>query len=371
MIRCLERVVRQDDLVEQFILGPSFVEMHRETIVSHLLNARATVQDAFMACILLRGDGPSSPPDELQLMDGYRRASSAISTLRSLKVTDAQEISSCLMLGVAILTFVLRLGASDALAICDQTLSLIKPVYDLDAGGNGEHPGELGLLSCVVLIEATECLLLTRPSTLRFRPLAEPCCVDRYVGLCTTLLPFFHDLCQLNSAMLLGSREDGGATADMAESLDVLELDIRNWRPSVPDGFAARHTPNEVAHIICQTQVMPMAVLLIVHRLRHPFGTEEGVGSVLATSILAQLDTTLLVTGSAPPCVDVPLIAACLELQDEDEWARWVRHMSSVGEWSSSFHERIERVLAAAWEARRQCTSLYWYHLGGLITPEL
>ena len=274
-LRCLERVITRDDFIEQFILGPSFFEIHREMLISQFLTAPTTVQDAYTACALLWGNDPSSPPNEVQIYDSYRRASSALETLRSLKVRDAQDISSCLVLGGAILTFALKLGASDALAICDQTLSLVKPIYDTDSAEKGDHFGGLAFLTCIVLTEIGECLLLTKVPTLRYRPPEDSCCVDRYVGLCATMLPYFYDLCELSCSMLQASKQDGGVTADLVEALDALELDIRKWRPVVPDGFTARYTPNEAAHMICQAQILPTTALLIIHRLRYPFGPRK------------------------------------------------------------------------------------------------
>ncbi|POR33094.1 Fatty-acid amide hydrolase [Tolypocladium paradoxum] len=156
----------------------------------------------------------------------------------------------------------------------------------------------------------------------------------------------------------------------MASSSGALELDIHTWRPPVPDGFTTRFTSTEVAHMISQAQAMPTAALLVVHRLRHPLGARKcGVGAGLEHPDPARHDAPChwegpavrryaahsRVPGAAGRGIDGAVAAAHVQ--------------SPIGEYSWPYHERIKRVMAVVWEARRRFTTLYWYHLGAVMPP--
>ncbi|KAM4056107.1 fungal specific transcription factor [Hirsutella rhossiliensis] len=363
-LRLLDRILFRDDFLEQFVVGPSFCESHRKLLVSRLLSCKPALQDSYLAFGLLWSHEPSLLPDGRQLNDSFKRASSALSTLRSFQVRDAHDVSVCLVLGLTILSFATKLGATDARTICNQTLSLVKPIYKSKPCPD---PADYGFIYCLVLTDIAECLLLTKLPTLRLELPPGTDYVDRHVGPLATLLPHLHDICELSSAMLHGSAP-GAPACDVAEALDALELAIHAWRPPMPKGLAARFSAAEVAHMVCQAQTMRAAAMLILHRLRHPFGSQLESARALSSTILTQLDLTVRATGKVPRCVDLPLIIACLELEDEAVRARWLRSMSPIGAYSSPFHERIKRMLTTVWAGRRHFSAMYWYHLGSFTS---
>lgn len=361
----VHRTLADNSFIEQFLLGPSFCNAHRETLFSQLCKSPALLQDAYVACVLsvpYPGEDPSGSLSEQRLDSSYRRASAALTKLRSFKVENIQDVSSCLALGGSILTFVLRFGGKDSLAICSRVLGLIRPVYESQT--NKMPEADLGFLTCLVMCETTECLLQTQMPTLRFRPqhVDSPEFVDRYVGLCGTLLPHLYDLCTISHAMSLSTER--GKMCDLKH----LQSCIEAWRPTVPAEFANSYTTSEVTNILCQTHVMQQAALLILHRLQYPFGTEQNTALHMANSILRQLEVARSVAGRTPRCIDFALMVACLELSDGKERSEQLRNASSIAVYSPRFIERSEAYLSAVWEARSlQQTPIYWYHLG-LVT---
>ncbi|KJZ70563.1 hypothetical protein HIM_10031 [Hirsutella minnesotensis 3608] len=360
-LHLLKRIIFDDEFLGQFIIGSSFYKPHQDCLVSHLLSSKIALLDAYMALALVSSNRSNSLPDGSELNDGLRRASSAVSTLRCFKVRDTQDAAVCLVLGATLLTFSLKLGIFDASTICVQTISLVKPVYKLMCDVQSE---ELGFLHYLVLTDITECLLQTKVPTLRLEFPNTTTHVDRYVGLCATLLPYLHDICEL-SAML---HESDGAL-DVAERQKALELSIQEWSPSLSDELADLFTATEVTHMVCQAKVMQTAALLVLLRLRCPFGSQLDLALDLVSTILDQLDMTLQATGRVPCSVDLPLLIACLELQDEAERAEWLRKLSPIGAYSSSFYEQIKEKLSAIWTARRRFPNLCWYHLGSVRSP--
>lgn len=120
--------------------------------------------------------------------------------------------------------------------------------------------------------------------------------------------------------------------------------------------------------MICQIQIMQTAALLIIHRLQHAFGTEDGIALALASTIWRQIDLTVHVTGKAPICVDLPLIVACLEVEDDFERAKRLQSLSAIGTYSAVFHNRINNMVAQVWAARRQGRTIFWYNLGDILS---
>ncbi|KAK2608840.1 hypothetical protein QQS21_002553 [Conoideocrella luteorostrata] len=358
----VHRTMADNSFIEQFLLGPSFCNAHRDTIFNELRKSPALLQDAYVACVLCvprPGEDLSGFATEERINSSYRRASSALAKLRSLRVEDVQDLSSCLALGGSILTVVLCFGGRDSLVICSQVLSLIKPVYESQVGEIPE--ADLGFLTCLVMCETTECLLQTMLPTLQYRPQAVDShgFVDRYVGLCGTLLPYLYDLCKISYAML------HNIELEPAQRLDHIQSILEAWRPTVPANFADNFTASEVTNILCQVHVMQQAALLIVHRLRHPFGAEQAAALAMANNILRQLETAKLVAGRTPRCIDFALMVACLEISDGKERSMQLRSASSIAAYSPMFIKRSESLLTAIWKARSERPNfMYWYHLG-------
>lgn len=351
--------------IEQFLVGPSFCNAHRETILNQLSTSPALVQDAYMACVLSvphPAEDAEGTNTEQRITTSFRRASSALAKLRSLQIDHARDISSCLALGGTILAFVLRFGGKDSLAICAQVLGLIKPAYDSQLDRIQIPQADLGFLTCLIMCETTECLLQTEVPTLRYRPPAagSPGFVDRYIGLCGTLLPRLYDLCEHSNRLLYGL--DAGR-----EQLDGLERILDAWRPTVPAGFADNYTAPEIANMLCQAHVMQQAAMLVLHRLRFPFGTEQIAALVMAKNIFRLLDTAKSVSGRSIRCIDFALMVACLEIACEKQRGIQLRAASSIAVYSPRFIQRSEAFLTAVWEARNSSIRpIFWYHLGSL-----
>jgi hypothetical protein len=359
----LDKAVHQDNFTQKFVIGPSFYEGHRQKLVFHLLSSRHIVLDGYLAFALSCGD-------KKQVNNSYKRAASALLTLRSLQVKSHLDITSCLMLGWQILHFALKVGGGELLEICNQTLSLIKPHYISDKYFESAY---FTFFTSLVFTETAECLLKTRLPTLRVDHAEALNQIDGCVGLCTGLLPYMYDLAMINVEMQKSSQqtEDGVATdaSDLQAKLEDIKLKIRDWKPHVPDDFCTKFTALEVSHMLCQTQVTQTAALLIIHRLQHPFGTEDGTASALASTILSQIDMTVHVTGKTLLCVDLSLIVACLEVGDETERAQRLRSFSAIGSYSGVFQDRIKSLITQVWAARRRRTTVYWYHLGDILSP--
>ncbi|KAH8896597.1 hypothetical protein GQ53DRAFT_889849 [Thozetella sp. PMI_491] len=352
----VSRMLSVDENLEQFLMGPSFCNSHRQLLISSFVSHGSILKDAVLAC----STAWLGASEELDC--SYRKASSALTTLYSFEVKDEDDMAICLALGASLHTFALKLRVNDISAICSQTLGRIKVVYEANPQ---IEPDRCFMLTCMVNADIFECLLLGQAPSLRYQPPTDPNYVDRFAGLCTTLLPLLQDICELNNALTHADETDKN---DIMNSLDALEVSVRNWRPSVPSRFISRFTASETAHIICQAEVMRMAALLIIHRLVHPFGSNDEPAAVLASAIMNQLVTTHLVTEKPVRCAELAIVVAYLEFQG-GERLRWLQKLQSLVGFSAEYKQRVQNIILSAWMAKDGGMVSSWYNLAGVVSP--
>jgi hypothetical protein len=361
----IERVF-SDGFLKAFML-PTFYNTLRENLVLLLFHSPTVVQDALVACAYAvpstaaAQDEEASPVDNCRLTCSYGRASLALAVLRNLKIENIGDLLSCVALGASLFTFAIHACMPDAFTMCRSVLTLVKGFYKASVF---DASVDLSFMSCLMLHETSVCLIESKVPTLRQPPPSLASLgVDRYLGICQTLLPYFYDLCVLSNDMLYSGR-DG-----VNERLDALERDIRNWQPLLSEELMGVFTSPEILHINCQANAMQTAALLVVHRLRFPFGSEQIAGLALASNIIRQLKLAIEVTRERVRDIELPLLVACLEVEEEEERSRLRRSLIPTGAVSTQSEELTKRWLTAVWETRRLRSGIFWYHLGQVGAP--
>lgn len=352
----LQRMLSQGSLLGPFSIASSFCEPTRKQVIPHLLISN-TLQDALLACAISWVGDVDGQVNPGRLSSCYQYASSALATLASLQVTSSETMADCLMLGSIVVTFAVKSRVNDISAISGRTLGLIAPVYAVSDPVRCEP---LVFLSCMVMWEIGGCLFHCEVPSLRFKPPTKTY-VDRHVGLCGTLLPLLYDICELSHALAHADKGD----ADIINSIDTLEQTVHRWQPAVPDGFTASFQAVEVAHMLCQAQVMRLAVLLVMHRLRYPFGLTDAPAQALSMAILSQLEMAFTVTKEPVRCITLALLVACLELKG-DERQEWLPRVGVFSGYSPEFGKHVEGTLTSFWAALDSVGTIPWYDLATL-----
>ncbi|KAJ4328770.1 hypothetical protein N0V84_000775 [Fusarium piperis] len=367
-LTCSEQRLIQDTLfgdaaMDVFLIGPSFKERHRGLLISHFVVSRHTLKDAFLA-LALAFDHPSAIALAQQKTEvQYKYASTAIRNLREYNVSSSHGVSECLALGALIISFThYRSSPPDAAPICGQTLALIKDMYESD-----EHldPDYLVFIPCLILPEIIDCLMQGSVPTLRFRcrPGAEDH-VDRYTGLFCPMLPYLYDICELNNAASHADQED---LHDILEAIDRIELTVTAWQPHIPEAFATRFTTAEVLHMLCQAQVVRLGAMLLIHRLRYPFGTNIAPALALATAILTQLDLTQAATNHSILSITLPLLAACFEIKEEADRRVWLSRIPGLVGYSVDFSQYLQGRISSFWELLDDVQVVSWYNIRNML----
>ncbi|KAJ0115126.1 hypothetical protein J7T55_001535 [Diaporthe amygdali] len=349
----IHRMVESKSL-ERFLIGPTFLKNHCQLVMSQLFYSTVELKDALLASSIAWTDEVG------ESHDCYRKASSAICTLSEFEIRDEADASMCLTLGALLHTFALKLRVDDIFTICTQTLERIKPLYESKPY---IEPSKLYMLTCMVFGELFECLLRCQVPPLRYKPPADQSYVDRYAGVCVTLLPLLHDICELSHAMSFADESD---RADILNALDDVGRAVADWMPPVPGSFMATYTASETMHMLCQAQVLQTAALIVIHRLRHPYGSQDEPALAMASAIMRQLDMTQQVTGGNVKCVDLAVLVACFEFQGKDRLREQHRMPDLVG-YSDKHKRRIRDIIESFWSARDSGNVLYWYNLAGAV----
>ncbi|KAH7121640.1 hypothetical protein EDB81DRAFT_814172 [Dactylonectria macrodidyma] len=358
--RLIQQMLFDDAGADYFLLGPSFVQSHLELLISHLVTSQSVLKDAFLAvaCTLQeQSDLVNTEPTTVR--SGYVHACSALKRLREYQVQSKHGVSECLALGALVLSFAHCSTATDAPAIASRTLALIKESYETKPDFSHQ---DLVFMSCIILPEIFECLIHGSVPTVRYRVVkGSEKYVDRYIGLTSPLLPHLYDICELSNAISLGDNED---MSEILKALELVDQQVTAWRPDIPSDFFTRFTAVEVSHMLCQAQVMRLGCNLIIHRLKFPFGLNNGPAAALAMSILTQLDMTRAATNKRILSTSIPLIAACFELQKASDREIWHSRIPELIGYSPGFAEDVQNLVSSFWNARDTVDCLSWYNVG-------
>ncbi|KAI0858488.1 hypothetical protein F4860DRAFT_516874 [Xylaria cubensis] len=340
-------------VLDVFSVNTSFGETARRQVIPQMLLSRATFLDGLLACaISWAGDTDSDQTNPSHLDACYRHASSAIAMLTSLEVENFDTMIDCLMLGALVSTFAVRLRLYDIQAICRRTLGLIEPIYTVS---DPARPELRVFLTCLILWEIRASIFSCAIPTLRFRPPSEPY-ADRHVGFCGTLLPLFYDICKVGNGVAHCETDN----AMNLKELDAIEQSCCHWQPIVPEDLNTRFSAVEVAHMICQAQTMRAAALLVIHRLKYPFGVNDGPAQVLSMSILSQIEMTFNVTKQPVRCTDLPLLVACIELKEEAGRQKWFSNIATFAGFSPQFREHVRKALKSYWGVIDTSDKISW-----------
>ncbi|KNG50478.1 rta-like protein [Stemphylium lycopersici] len=339
--------------IGQFLIVPSFRVNHHKTFARHLHNASPLVHDALIAAAALLAYEYEPEPFHEDRTIGHRRAASAISALRSLKSLEPGDLSTFLMLAVSAITFALYISGS-SLAICRHTLMTIKPMYDTSTEFDSDC---LALLICLIEVETEECLLLAEVPTLRFKAELADGYVDRFIGIAASMLTHLYDICKISNMLRKDERPDPQETT---KALDAMEFAVSKWIPTIPKDFVDRFLQEEVVSLLAQARVYRWFVLLLIHRIRHPYGTELAAGATLSDAILRELWMVLKRTERSMPCVTVAFMVACFELTDRNNRQLALEKIDVFIEYSKEMRARIKDQLKVFWTIKDIRGEVHW-----------
>ena len=245
--------------------------------------------------------------DRVDIEGGAR----SLQKLRTAEVTGSQDALAILMLGQALAAFDAFVASAGTRSILRYSLSLVKPWYSDFAQVQFLDPVTIS----PIFWDIVDSLVHREVPVIR-PELRGPLIIDRLAGLCTSLLPTLYDLSSVAHDMRNNPAQ--------ATRLDDLEVYIRQWKPDHENLEFLGFSVIEVASIRTQAILYRLAGLLLIHRLRHPLGSHDGVAVSLANEILSERTAFFANQGNDVTLQNagLPVFLALLEvpLAPEDVW---------------------------------------------------
>lgn len=268
------------------MLGSSFIPESQKTVYAILCLSAPTLTEGYLAFLGLMTSYQRSlvmrrgEPDMCKAAMGLQR-------LRSVKISHDYDAACALFLGQTMYVFnVLTAPYSNtAHSIVRSALMSTKkwiprliqfPIMDT-------------ITMTPILIDTVECLIHREIPIIRLHP-QQRVIVDRYAGLCATLLPHLYDICECSHTLKRNVFEAGSEShSEIYDRLDKIEEAIQYWRPKTPTHIFDSYGQHAVLAMVTQANCYRLAALLLIHRLRHPLGVGNEGAQKLANNIFAEL----------------------------------------------------------------------------------
>jgi hypothetical protein len=352
----LEACFAKPEAVGQFTIGKSFHRRHQKDLLTRLSKSSLQLKDGFMCCgaMFARGMGVTLPQPMIEMCE--RRAANAVSALRDLEITNRQDVSTCLVLGIVVTTFALYVAAGETASICRCVLAQLKPIYE---NGIELEEDETSFFMCLLFTDLYNCLLQNSIPTLQIDAHSSRG-IDRYFGYSIPLFTFLHDICLLSSELWTALPSQIPACATKITTLQSL---IRQWRPAISVNICDDLDQIELIHVLAQAKALRFAALLMVHRLKYPFGEQIEHGQCLSEAILIELELAKTVTKRIPEGLDLAVTVALIETEDGNDQSAALAKLDHYSQYSEATQHRLYLLLSAIWAARRAGRTIYWYNV--------
>ena len=301
-----------DSLTLQYsTVSPRFRNAEQESLASLLPDFWPILKDAYLAYAgILKALHPGCATD-VNADCNLRHVASAMVALRSLPVSNIEDAELCITLGFALAWSVyaaIGVGVSD---ICHYCLTITRPFIETTAIIPEKEPR----ISFLVLLETMECVVYRRRPTLKIQ-LRATTTVDRYLGLCLSLLPLFYDICVI-SHCLAGNTDV--QLISLQQQLKEVQTQVEKWQPANPEGFLHEFSTAGVVQLLAQARVYRLAALLLIHRLQYAFGQRDSQADVWSREVMVELELARRISNQPVRFVTLPFIVAAVEVRDPAE----------------------------------------------------
>ncbi|KAJ5632091.1 hypothetical protein N7490_008430 [Penicillium lividum] len=300
-----------------FMMGASFIPEAQRTVYHILSLSGPTLTEGYLAFLGLMTQHQKSLVLRPQQPD-MRKAAKGLQRLRDVNIQNDYDAACTLFLGQTMYLFnVLSAPYSNtAHSIIRSALLSTKPWFPRLV----RLPIMDTIIMSPMLIDTVECLAHREIPIIRF-PDAGRVIIDRYAGICATLLPHLYDICECSHLFKKNMLDDSPTYAGFYEQLTAIEERIQEWVPPTPPELYDNFAQHEVLAMVTQANVYRLAGLLIIHRHRYPLGVEDDKARVLAESIFCTME--MFSESAAKKATGLPMVfpitMAMLEIEGPGE----------------------------------------------------
>ncbi|OGM47174.1 hypothetical protein ABOM_003977 [Aspergillus bombycis] len=284
----------------------------------------------------------------------WSSCASALQVLRNAQITSPEHAGNLLSLGLSLVTFHRLISGISASTICRFTLSLVRPLYYSEQ----LQESDMRELLCLVFLDVTESLFRARIPVIEYR-VRDPYLVNHHAGLCGSLLPLLYRVCLLRVAI----RKEPQVPIP-PDQFDNLREEIVAWAPTVSAATIERFSEQEMVLLLTQANLHRNATLLILHRLRYPFGEGDDDAETLARTMITEMQHCLAMAKQHPPNIALVLLVAGAEVHDSFGRQNILSLLQSIK--GSSFYPFVANLrvfLTRVWTSRDEGTTRYLFDL--------
>ena len=299
----LVEIMWSESFISGFVIVPGFVRSFQDMLRKSFTSSPEILRDAYLAAAaaFVQIQNGELGNENLSL----NRSSMSIERLRRFQPKDRSQLALLTRLGMSIVTFELLTSSSSSHAIVAHTLLSLKPWLplpsaDLDLDFN---------VNLLVLMDIVNCIVYREVPIMRHE--TDKTRIDRCVGLTGGLFPIMYDICVVSHKH---KYEVKPYSTESEQDWAALALNVQKWHPYEPPNFSRLHQDNDTVTMRTQASIYRNALLLLIHRLQHPYGVIDAVAQSWSGHILSSLETSRHVTGRYPLPSFFPLLIASFEV---------------------------------------------------------
>ncbi|TLS21050.1 uncharacterized protein PpBr36_10723 [Pyricularia pennisetigena] len=254
----------------------------------------------------------------------YAKSATAASILRRTPaqacIVGEAEALVAIYLGIGVVTFDLMDAGRSAHSVARFTIGVVRRAARLHLQRRRRpfSPRVDRDLVPLAYLDTCNCLVRRMVPAARLE-VGGPPAVDRYIGVCGSLLPVLYDICELSrdlcalqfakSAAGKGDLGSGGQLGRMVQQCALqqrrerLERALEDWKPALPGNFATVYTSAEQAVMHGQARIHKLTATLLLHRLAATFDQDGGCGgrgARLAAELLRCMSELYAAAGRDP-----------------------------------------------------------------------
>ncbi|KAI5460718.1 hypothetical protein BGZ63DRAFT_405175 [Mariannaea sp. PMI_226] len=345
----------QPENMDQYVVCPSFQIEQQHSLAVPLLAGLPLLKDAYLGCAIALKQLQSGTRMDVVTNINLGYISRGMSTLRSLPILRPQDIALCHTLGSALALSIysaIGVGVPD---ICQYSLGITSPFAGTAISKGHEDPWETFL----IILETMDCFVHRRNPIRRIQVPAK-FNIDRHLGLCLPLMPYYYDLCVINNSLL--NATDISILHRLQEKIDAIHTFVESWQPSYSDGFVEQFDSAEIVNLLAQAKVYRLGALLMIHRLRYTFGQEDVQAEIWSKEIMMELEMAKRVTKRSMRFVTLPFIVAAVEVRDKSSRFKTLERVNyCVDQFAPFMQVATKEFLLRVWNERDLNVGVRWY----------
>jgi len=346
-------LLNQPQSLDHYVVCSSFQAEQQHSLAAQLPAAPPLLKDAYLACALTLKQLQHGSTTDVDTNTCIGYISKAMSELLSLPVLRPQDTILCHTLG-SVLAFsiysAIGVGVPD---ICRYCLGTTNPSVGTKMLDADKDPWQ----SFLVLLETMDCLVYRQKPTRRIQ--IPPFVVDRRLGLCLPLLPYYHDLCVISNSLF--NTTDLSIMARLQNQLEGIHAIVESWQPS-SDQLVEQFDSAEIVNLLTQAKVYRLGVLLVSHRLRFPFGREDIQAEIWSKEAMMELEMAKRVTKRSLRFVTLPFIIAAVEVRDQSLRFMTLQRVDDyVDHYAPFLRKATKTLLSRVWHERDLNLTSRWF----------